>query len=46
MHSMSGFDLLAALQACMIYLIMCIVDQSPEREEDGLELLMALHVSH
>ncbi|KAE8451017.1 hypothetical protein EG329_005457 [Mollisiaceae sp. DMI_Dod_QoI] len=36
-------ELLAALQACMIYLIMCIIDRSPESEETSLELLMALH---
>ncbi len=43
---MSIFELLAAVQACMIYLIMCIVDQSRESEEASLELLLALHVSH
>ena len=44
MHNMSGFELLAALQACMIYLIMCIVDQSAESETSSLELLMVLRV--
>jgi hypothetical protein len=43
---MSIFEILAALQACMIYLIMCIVDQSPESEETSLELLIALHAGH
>ena len=42
-HHMSIFELLAAMQACMIYLVMCIVDQSRESEETSLELLMALH---
>lgn len=39
---MSIFELLAALQACMIYLIMCIVEQSPQSEEASLELLIVL----
>ncbi|KAF2807717.1 uncharacterized protein BDZ99DRAFT_392022 [Mytilinidion resinicola] len=42
-HHMPIFELLAATQACMVYLIMCIVDQSPESEETSLDLLMALH---
>ncbi|KAF2495287.1 hypothetical protein BU16DRAFT_385713 [Lophium mytilinum] len=42
-HHMPIFELLAAVQACMVYLIMCIIDQSPESESTSLELLMALH---
>ncbi|KAF2099004.1 hypothetical protein NA57DRAFT_76240 [Rhizodiscina lignyota] len=43
-HRMSTFELLAAVQACTIYLIMCIVDQSPESGETSLDLLSALHI--
>ncbi|KAF2122558.1 hypothetical protein BDV96DRAFT_2257 [Lophiotrema nucula] len=43
MYNMSQYELLAAIQACMVYLIMCIVDQSPESEQNSLELLMAIH---
>jgi hypothetical protein len=42
MIHMSMFELLASVQACMVYLIMCIIDQSPESEECSLELVMAL----
>jgi len=42
---MSTYDLKYAIQACMIYLIMCIVDQSPESERIIIELLAVLHVS-
>lgn len=45
MYQMSKFELLAAVQACMIYLIMCIIDQSSENEENSPELLLALHAS-
>ena len=45
MHKMDKMELLAAVQACMIYLIMCIVDYSVENEGEGLELLLTLHVS-
>jgi hypothetical protein len=37
-------DLLAANQACMIYLIMCIIDPSSGNEQHSQELLLALHV--
>ena len=46
MYHMSKFELLAAMQACMIYLIMYIIDYSPEDEESAWELLAALHASH
>lgn len=42
---MSQFELLAALQACMIYLIIFIIDPSTETDDNGLELVHALHVS-
>jgi hypothetical protein len=45
MNQMSNAELLAAVQACMIYLIMCIIDPSPEDEANGLELLVALQAS-
>lgn len=45
MYAMSIFELLAAMQACMIYLIMYIIDYSPEDEENARELLLALHAS-
>ena len=45
MHTMSKFELLAAAQACMIYLIMCVVDYEVENEGSGMELLLTLHVS-
>ena len=42
-HHMSTYKLLASLQAGMVYLIMCIIDQSPEGEGASLEILIALH---
>ncbi|KAI9743235.1 MAG: hypothetical protein M1818_003081 [Claussenomyces sp. TS43310] len=45
MYQMSKFELLAAMQACMIYLIMYIVDYSPQNEENARELLLSLHAS-
>jgi hypothetical protein len=45
MSRMCKFELLVAIQACMIYLIMCVIDNSPENEDIGLELLLALNVS-
>jgi hypothetical protein len=42
---MSEFDLLAAVQACMIYLIMCIIDESSENEKNSPELLLTIHAS-
>jgi hypothetical protein len=45
MYQMSKFELLAAVQACKIYLIMYIIDQSSENEENSSELLLALHAS-
>jgi hypothetical protein len=39
---MATSELLGAVQACMIYLIMCIIDQTPESEETSLGLLMAI----
>lgn len=44
-HNASKFELLAAMQACMIYLIMYIVDHAPEDEVNGLEILLVLHAS-
>lgn len=41
---MSVYELVPAVQACMIYLVMCIVDQSPEAESSSIELLMTIHV--
>lgn len=41
---MSKFEICAAMQACMIYLIMYIVDYSPADEQNARELLLALHV--
>ncbi|KIW67837.1 hypothetical protein PV04_07061 [Phialophora macrospora] len=43
MHNMSKFDALLATQACMIYLVMCIIDYSSENERHGQELLRALY---
>ncbi|EXJ59234.1 hypothetical protein A1O7_06666 [Cladophialophora yegresii CBS 114405] len=43
MHDMSKYDVLLATQACMIYLVMCIIDHSSENEEHGQELLRALY---
>lgn len=37
MYSMSKFELLAASQACMIYLIMFMIDHTTEDEINGLE---------
>ena len=45
MHNMSTFDLLAAMQACMIYLVIFIIDYKPGDEENAGELLLALNVS-
>jgi hypothetical protein len=45
MHNMSTFDLLAAMQACMIYLVIFIIDYSAGDEENAGELLLALSVS-
>ena len=45
MHHMSQLEILAAIQACMIYLIMCIIDHSFENAEHGNELLQALFAS-
>lgn len=42
---MSKFDMLAGVQACMIYLIMCIIDETSEKENHSQELLLAIHVS-
>ena len=42
---MSNFELLAAMQACMIYFVVYIVDYSPEVEVDARELLVALNAS-
>ncbi|RVX70531.1 hypothetical protein B0A52_05182 [Exophiala mesophila] len=39
MYQMSKYQLLSALQACMIYLIMLIIDYSPGDEENGRVLL-------
>lgn len=45
MYQMSKFELLAAVQACVIYLIMHIIDQPSENGENSPELLLALHAS-
>lgn len=45
MYLMSKFELLAAMQACMIYLIMYVIDYSPEDEGSAQKLLLALHAS-
>ena len=45
MYHMSNRELLAAMQACMIYLIMCIIDHSPEDEGHARDLLSALQAS-
>ena len=42
---MSGHEVLAAVQACMMYLIMCIIDHSPENEGHGEALLRVLYAS-
>lgn len=42
---MSKFELLAAMQACMIYLTMYVIDYSPEDEGNARDLLLALHAS-
>ncbi|KAI1622291.1 hypothetical protein EDD37DRAFT_468242 [Exophiala viscosa] len=44
MYQMSQYELLAAAQACMIYLIMCIIDPSPGSEENSPGLLLTIHV--
>jgi hypothetical protein len=41
---MSKHEALAAVQACMIYLIICIIDHSEENEKHGPALLQALYV--
>ena len=41
---MSKFKLLAAMQACMMYLIMYIIDYSSEDEVNARELLLAMLV--
>lgn len=46
MYQMSKFELLAAMQACMIYLIVYIIEYSPADEGNARELLLALHASH
>ncbi|KIV78005.1 hypothetical protein PV11_09773 [Exophiala sideris] len=43
MYQMSQYELLAAAQACMIYLIMCIIDPSPGSEENSPGLLLTIH---
>lgn len=45
MQNASKVELFAAMQACMIYLIMYIIDHAPEEEVNGLEILLALHAS-
>ncbi len=45
MYHMSEFEVLAAMQACMIYLIIYIIDYSSEDEGNARELLLALQVS-
>ncbi|KAL9635777.1 MAG: hypothetical protein Q9164_003244 [Protoblastenia rupestris] len=42
MYHMSIYELLAAMQACMMYLLMYIIDYSPEDEVNARELLLAL----
>ena len=44
MHHMNKYEMLAAMQACMIYLIMYIIDYSPEDEGSARELLLVLLV--
>lgn len=46
MYQMSQYELLAVVQACMIYLIMCIIDSSPGSEENSPGLLLTIHASH
>lgn len=41
---MSKYDVLASVQAGMMYLIMCIIDPSPENEMHGQALLQVLFV--
>ena len=45
MYNMSKFELLAVMQACMMYLIMYIIDYSSEDEGNARELLLVLLVS-
>lgn len=45
MYQMSKFELLAAVQACMVYLVMCIIDPSTGKEQHSPELLLALNAS-
>lgn len=45
MHQMSKYELLSALQACMIYLIMLIIDYSPGDEENARLLLVGVQAS-
>lgn len=45
MQDMSRFELLAALQACMMYLVMYIIEDLPENNMIGEELLQVLYVS-
>jgi hypothetical protein len=44
-YRMSEYEALAGVQACMMYLIMCIIDYSPENERHGQALLQALYAS-
>ena len=41
---MSKFEMLAAMQACMMYLIMYIIDYCLEDEADARELLAVMLV--
>lgn len=43
MYQMCRFELLAAMQACMIYLIIYMIDYSSEDLENVRELLLALN---
>lgn len=45
MYNMSKFEILAAMQACMMYLIIYIIDYSSDDEASARELLQVLFVS-
>jgi hypothetical protein len=45
MPRMSKFELLAVMQDCIVYLVMCIIDHGACNEKNGMDLLLVLNVS-
>src|ERR1700753_4339940 len=44
-YCVSEYETLAGVQACLMYLIMCIINHAPENERHGQALLQALYAS-